>query len=159
MHPAGTPPKPKPLRAKDLRKVRTAEFRQQQPHVQRLIEERRARHLEKFASVDERTKRLMWRYALGWMVAFPVLMWLVTPIGGDVFWLQMLVGAAYGLYVARWGGSDYGIVLLLCAVGTLWIAGKGTFLFGFGAIMVTGACVAAGNLMAIHHRLRRVDGG
>jgi len=92
--------------------------------------------------LNERGKRRWKIHVLGSVVFFPLITWFLTPAGFDGLWLQLIVAAAYGTFIAfaRPAGITASVVTLLAGLMTQVIAGTPTnhfsgLLFTLGLFM------------------------
>ncbi|MDA1195448.1 MAG: hypothetical protein O2894_09725, partial [Planctomycetota bacterium] len=90
----------------------------------------------------ERGLRRLKIYVIGSVVFFPLMTWVFTPAGLGMLWLQLLIAAAYGAYLAwvRPGGLQSALATLLAGVITQSAAGTPTtnmhgFLFTLGLFL------------------------
>ena len=111
--------------------------------------------------LSERGKRRWKAYVLGSMVFFPLATWMLTPAGLNGLWLQLIVAALYGTFLAfaRPTGILAALVTLLAGVVTQAIAGTPTGGF-HGLLLTLGLCMYAtlGFILGMTLQAAHVDG-
>jgi hypothetical protein len=153
------PYRPHRLKRRDLAVPITGDMKRlATDDVLRLHDERLRLH-ERFAPFGPRTRRRLVRYAIAGAVGFPLLNLLFLPAGTSMLWLQVLLGAAYGGFVAvlRPTGMVAGFAFMALALAAQAIVGKGSLL-SIGMVIVCLVYFCFGLALGIDEENRIADG-